>query len=97
MSKRDSCELCERERTTTFHHLVPKKSHKRSRVTKLHTKEYMNSVGVDLCKSCHKTVHKYFTHMELALNYYTLELLKSDDKLMRFVEWVKTQTKKAKI
>lgn len=97
MSKATTCELCERERTTTFHHLVPKKVHKRSRVIKLHSKEYMTSVGVNLCKSCHKTVHKFFTHMELASNYYTLELLKTNNKLMKFVNWIKTQKRDVKV
>jgi len=97
VNESQTCELCERERTTTFHHLVPKKSHKRSRVTKLHTKEYMNAIGVDLCKSCHKTVHKFFTHMELALEYYTLDLLKGNEKLMKFVIWLKKQKKDVKV
>jgi len=35
--------------------------------------------------------------MTLALEYYTLELLKGSEKLMKFVTWVKKQTKKAKI
>lgn len=97
MPKSKTCELCERERTTTFHHLVPKKTHRRSKVKKLHTKEYMTSVGVDLCHDCHKYVHKLYDHMTLALEYYTLELLKSSEELMKFVDWVKKQTKKAKI
>jgi len=97
MAKTNKCELCNRERTTTFHHLAPKKVHTRSKVLRLHTKEYMRTAGVDLCNDCHKTVHKLFTHILLALEYYTLERLQGDDKLMKFVEWVKTQTKKAKV
>jgi len=91
------CELCKRERTTTFHHLVPKKTHGRTRVTGLHTKEYMRTVGVDLCKSCHKTVHKFFTHMELALEYYTLDLLRDNEKMCKYVKWVKKQKKEIKV
>ena len=97
MGDQPTCELCKRERITTFHHLVPKKSHKRSRVTKMHTKMYMNSVGVNLCNDCHKYVHKMYDHMTLALEYYTLELLQGSEELMKFVNWVKNQTKKAKI
>jgi len=97
VGKTTHCELCKRGRTTTFHHLVPKKTHGRSRVLALHTKEYMRTVGVDLCRDCHKTVHKLYDHMTLALEYYTLELLKTSEELMKFVKWVSKQSKKAKI
>lgn len=47
--------------------------------------------------NCHKAVHKMYDHMTLALEYYTLDLLKGSEELIKFVEWVKKQTKKAKI
>ena len=90
------CELCEREQVLTFHHLVPRKTHSKRPVTRLHTKEYMQ-VGINVCVDCHRTIHRRFDHMTLALEYYTLELLKHHEKLIKFVSWIKRQTKKAKM
>lgn len=97
MSDITCCELCERERTTTFHHLIPKKVHKRSRVKKLHSKEAMTTDGAYLCHDCHKAVHKLYDHQTLALEYYSIELMRTSEELMKFVDWVRKQNKKAKI
>lgn len=91
------CELCEREQVLTFHHLVPRKTHSRKPVIRLHSKEYMQGVGINVCVDCHRTIHRQLDHMTLALEYYTLELLKKHEKLMKFVRWIKRQTKKAKM
>ena len=90
------CELCEREVTTTSHHLIPKQVHSKSWCKKMFTKDEMNGRRADLCGDCHPVIHKFFTHAELARYYNTVELLKANEQVAKFVKWVAKQTKKAK-
>jgi hypothetical protein len=90
------CKLCEREQDLTFHHLIPKKAHNKSRVKRMHTKEYMVHEGIDICWDCHRMLHRTYRHELLALEYYTLELIKQNPKVIRFISWVSKQNKSIK-
>lgn len=37
------------------------------------------------CHSCHGTIHKFFTNKELAEQYYTEEMLLSNEKFVKYV------------
>ncbi len=91
-----ACVLCERERSLTFHHLIPKKTHKRSYARKAFTKEEMYTRGIYLCRDCHRMVHRHIDHRSLALQYNTLEALQEHPELIKFIAWVKKQRKRAK-
>ena len=91
----DSCELCERELPTTSHHLIPKQIHSKNWCKKLFTKDEMNGRRANLCRDCHPTVHKFFTHTELGKFYNTVEKLLANEKIAKYVNWVRKQTKKA--
>ena len=59
------CEFCNREKKLTFHHYIPKTLHSNKYFKKIFDRNYMKTHGVDLCKDCHKTIHKFFTEKEL--------------------------------
>jgi 5-methylcytosine-specific restriction endonuclease McrA len=75
------CELCEREGIeTTVHHLVPREEGG----SKLPT--------VNLCKACHKQIHVLYANRELAVRLNTVEALKQDENINKFLSWVKKQS-----
>lgn len=90
------CELCDRDRKTTSHHLIPKQIHSKSWCKKMFTKTEMNSRRANLCRDCHSCIHRFFTNSELGKFYNTVESLLGVEKLQRFILWVKKQDKKAK-
>lgn len=81
MSKSDElCELCGRSQIdTTVHHLTPREEGGR----------YLGTVM--LCITCHKMVHALYTNKELAIRLNTLEALREDEKVARFIKWVQKQ------
>ena len=91
-----NCELCNREKQLTFHHLIPKKNHKINYIKKKYSSINFSTYGIKICKDCHKMIHKLIPHKSLALKYNTKEKLQNHSDLKKFILWVKTQTKKVK-
>lgn len=85
------CPFCTREMPLTEHHLVPKCQHKRKSVQKLHPTREARNVTIDICADCHGTIHKFWTNKELALSYYTPELLLADEKFAAHIQWLSKQ------
>ena len=74
------CELCEREDVdTTVHHLLPK--------------EMGGTFGptANLCIPCHKQIHALYTNEEIAARLTTINKLKEDPQLSRFLKWIRKQ------
>ena len=90
------CELCEREVITTSHHLIPRQIHSKNWCKHMFTREEMKGRRADLCGDCHPMVHQYFSHAELGKSYNTVDKLLTHEKVIKFVEWVSKQDKKAK-
>jgi len=88
--KHGECELCKRHTPLTFHHLIPRKLHKRKRYAKAYTKDQLNE-GVMLCNRCHKGLHRLYNETELGSQLNKLEALKNDLQVMRHVAWVARQ------
>lgn len=84
------CSLCQRETALTFHHLIPRKLHKRNRFAKRYTREQLN-VGVMLCRRCHKGIHRLYDEMELGSRLNTETALREDPAIARHVAWVARQ------
>jgi len=83
----DSCELCGRNTVPlTEHHLIPKARH---------NKKVKRDLGVDrnktatLCTACHRQVHALFTEKELERKYFTIALLKADERVINWIEWIR--------
>ncbi len=88
--KQGCCELCNRDTALTFHHLIPRKMHRRPRFRKDFSREQLNA-GVELCRACHTGLHRLFDEMTLAKRLNTLKALKADEAVQRHVSWVARQ------
>lgn len=80
------CALCGCERGLTFHHLIPRKLHRRTFFQKNYSKDELNR-GIDVCRLCHKGIHKYYDEMTLAREYADLDALVADERLARHYAW----------
>lgn len=87
---RDSCLLCGRQTALTFHHLIPKKVHRRKRFRKRYGRDELNQ-GVKICRLCHSGVHRLFDEMKLAMQLNSLESLRQHEALRRHIKWVSKQ------
>lgn len=89
-SKYGICCLCSRTTDLTFHHLIPKKLHRRKHFKKHYTKLEL-AQGIDICRSCHSGLHKLFDEMSLGRDLNTLERLKAERAVERHCNWVARQ------
>ncbi|MBD2075671.1 hypothetical protein H6F86_17590 [Phormidium sp. FACHB-592] len=78
------CELCQREMSAlTEHHLIPRQKTKR--------KGLAPSPTIQICSACHRQIHTLYDNSHLALHLNTLEKLKQDIQLQKFLAWVHKQ------
>ena len=84
------CTLCRKKRLLEFHHLIPRKIHRRTFYRRNFTRKEL-SIGIWICRFCHKGLHKIYSEMELAKNFHDLERLRKDSKIQRHVTWAKKQ------
>ena len=78
------CELCEREMDKlTVHHLIPRQKTKRKKVEPGPT--------INICSSCHKQIHTLFDNTRLAVELNSIERLKNEPQMHKFISWVKKQ------
>lgn len=96
LPKDEICATCRRERETTFHHLIPKKMHRKRVVQEQFSKEELMHTGIWVCRDCHKEIHRIFSHQELAETYNSLQALLNHDRFNSFLNWVKKQSKSVK-
>lgn len=90
----ESCELCGRtDLKLTFHHLIPRKMHSKKYVIKHHPEKDFTTYGIMVCIPCHKMIHKKISHRDLALTYFSKELLLEHDEIKKFVEFQSRQRK----
>ncbi|MGF1521474.1 MAG: hypothetical protein ACFBSF_04045 [Leptolyngbyaceae cyanobacterium] len=84
------CPLCGRQVDLTFHHLIPKKLHRRTRFKKTYSKHELNQ-GVFVCRLCHNGIHDHYDEMTLAKEFSTFANIKADPNIQRHSEWVARQ------
>lgn len=84
------CPLCLREVDLTFHHLIPKKMHRRTFFKKNYDKQAL-AQGIDICRKCHTGIHKTYDEMQLAKHFCDLTSLQNDAKLAAHFAWVSKQ------
>lgn len=92
-TKPKTCQLCQREVHLTFHHLIPRKMHRRNYFKKHYDKNIL-SKGIWVCRQCHRGIHKLFNEMTLAKELNSLEALKQDPQIQHHVQWVAKQKEK---
>ncbi|KAI2627569.1 hypothetical protein GGR54DRAFT_420219 [Hypoxylon sp. NC1633] len=84
----DGCELCGRGWVPlSYHHLVPRFVHGKAVRRGWHRAEDLQSVAW-LCGACHRFVHRFAGHEDLARRFYTVELLLAEEPVRRWVDWV---------
>ncbi|MDT0583818.1 hypothetical protein [Brumicola blandensis] len=84
------CPLCHRRTHLTFHHLIPKKMHRRNYFKKHYSKAEL-AQGIDICRQCHNGLHRRFSEMELAKHLNSLSLIQDNPELTEYFEWVAKQ------
>lgn len=89
-TKPGPCSLCGRISALTFHHLIPRKVHRRNFFRKRIDPERLQQ-GVAVCRDCHNGIHRLHDEMTLAKQLNTLEALRDDPALRRHVQWVSRQ------
>ncbi|MBD2072022.1 hypothetical protein H6F93_31635 [Leptolyngbya sp. FACHB-671] len=78
------CELCHREMPAlTEHHLTPRQKTKHQGLDP--------SPTIQICSACHRQIHTLYDNSHLALHLNTLEKLKQDPQLQKFLAWVHKQ------
>ncbi|MEM1403500.1 MAG: HNH endonuclease [Pseudomonadota bacterium] len=87
---RATCETCGRDVPLTFHHLIPRKMHRRAHFRRNFSKEDLNE-GVYLCRRCHTGIHKTYDEMTLAKEFNSINTLLEDEALARHFQWVARQ------
>ena len=87
------CALCRQERALTFHHLIPRKLHRRTAFKKSYSKEELNQ-GIHICVLCHRGVHRLYDEMALGKRLNTLAALVGDEAIQRHVQWVAKQKRR---
>lgn len=86
-TRTEACEICERSWIPlSYHHLIPRFVHDKAVKRGWHRKEDLQNVAW-LCGACHRFVHHFKTHEELARDYCTVELLLAEDEVKRFAAW----------
>lgn len=88
--KHGICPLCQRECPLTFHHLIPRKMHRRTHFRKHYSKEQLNQ-GINICRQCHNGIHRQYDEMQLAKTLNTTQALANDETLSRYFAWVSKQ------
>ncbi|MGK7938193.1 MAG: HNH endonuclease [Xenococcaceae cyanobacterium] len=84
------CELCDREmKNLTVHHLIPKQHTKR--------KNLEISSTIDICSACHRQIHVLFDNKRLAKELNTIEALKTEPQMRKFLAWVRKQNPQKRI
>ena len=89
-SRRGTCPFCGRELPLTFHHLIPKKLHRRTRFRKQYSREQLNR-GIDVCRQCHDGIHDRYDEMRLYRDFSDPHSLVADPELARYFDWVSRQ------
>jgi hypothetical protein len=89
-SKIGQCPCCLRIAPLTFHHLIPKKMHRRPYFKNKVSKEQKSS-GVMICRLCHNGIHRFYDEMTLAKRLNTLEAILAAPDLQKHFSWVAKQ------
>jgi Na+-translocating ferredoxin:NAD+ oxidoreductase RnfC subunit len=85
-----SCPCCGRTVALTFHHLIPRKLHRRTRFRKRFDRDTLNR-GIFICRRCHSGIHASYDEMTLASYFSTPNALLRDPTLRRHFAWVSRQ------
>ncbi|KAK9762225.1 hypothetical protein K7432_012255 [Basidiobolus ranarum] len=84
------CLLCARCMPLTFHHLVPKATHRQMLKKKIFSKEQLGE-GITICRPCHSAIHRLITNEVLAIEFNTLDKLLDNESLQKWIKYAEKQ------
>ena len=67
----------------TVHHLIPRQKTKRKKIDPGPT--------INICSGCHKQIHTLFNNSRLAVELNSIEKLKHEPQMQKFLSWVRKQ------
>ena len=82
------CAICGRDKPLQFHHLIPKKLHKKREFALRYEKSYMHTHGIEVCADCHRQIHRLFDLHELGRYYNTLEKLLQTQQIRKYLRYI---------
>lgn len=88
---RARCDLCGRVQPLTFHHLIPKRNHRKGAFQRRFSKAEMQGRGLMLCRLCHRQLHRTFSEAELGWGLNTKEAILASPEMQRFLAWARKQ------
>ncbi len=86
----ERCATCGRFAQLTFHHLIPRKMHRRNYFRRRYAREALQA-GIYVCRPCHRGIHRSYDEMTLGRRFSTLQSLLEDESLARHFAWVSKQ------
>ncbi len=84
------CPCCGRRARLTFHHLIPRKVHRRKRFRNGYSRGQL-ARGLYVCRLCHDGIHQRFDELTLALHYREPQLLLTAPELQSHFRWAARQ------
>ena len=91
MTEEKECSLCGSTDLITFHHLIPKTCHSNKWFKKNFSKTEMLENGIEVCRKCHSFIHQKFSEKYLGRELNTLEKIKSNEIIAKYIQWAKKQ------
>ncbi|KAL0484590.1 hypothetical protein AKO1_011611 [Acrasis kona] len=80
------CILCERVMPLTFHHLIPRCTHKKVNKHGEFTKKELNR-GIMVCRPCHSALHRFIDEDTMANDYNTLDRLLEHENVQSWIPY----------
>lgn len=90
--KESNCRLCNRVKYESIHHLIPVSMHRKKMFIRKFGKKEMRERKAVLCRDCHQHIHKTYDEKYLALNLNTVESLLQDEKIKKFLGFIRKQS-----
>lgn len=89
------CSLCEFDcEKYTEHHLIPKTVHSNKWFKKRYTREQMDE-KIPVCRECHLAIHDLISsEKDLGRKFNTIQSLKKNDKIQKYLKWKKRKSLK---
>jgi hypothetical protein len=84
-----TCVLCSRIMPLTFHHLIPRTTHKKLKKRGFKIKEL--NVGIMVCRPCHSAIHRFIDEEQMASDYNTYEKLIQHEKVQSWIPYAMKQ------
>ncbi|WP_346016711.1 HNH endonuclease [Chroococcidiopsis sp. CCMEE 29] len=81
-----NCELCDTEvERLTVHHLIPRQ------------KKGHHGPKINICSACHWQIHTLYDNTRLAQELNSLDRLKNEPQMRKFLSWVRKQNPNKRI